>query len=631
MNRRISFQTKLFIVFSMGIAGIIVSAFSVFYWYYQKVNIESMVHTFRGESQSLAQQLDNSIYTMDRLVMQMKFNPTIANTFYYLPYVSNAQTYFDDHPEDAYKVKEAISSIVGVDPQIFHRVSILSRSGAFLATGAYFDKVTVRDRLQTIDWFRQFEKSEYRLLLPPHRDDWDNGGKLVISVIRKLGDASSPNALIEIQLPYDYIETMTVKSQTGGKRVLIAGSDGQTIYPFSPETGLTRVREAMSGVQAQSEASEGQTYERLPDGSRQLVVYARAPYSGWTVMIVQPESELLRPQRQAGYLFAGTGLIVIVLTMLTSYFSVKMLVKPLRRLRDSMNKVQLDSLPDAHERLAFGGVVPHNTHNEIHHLHHSFRKMLDRLEASKEEAILSRSRELQAHFTALQAQIHPHFLYNTLSLIGVLGQETGNREIVQLTAMLADMFRYMTYSAEQTVTLRDEIQHTRNYLNIMKFRYEAHLQFAIDVPEEMLELRLPKLSLQPFVENCFKHGFAAKRYPWRIDIRGTLLENGCASIEIRDDGEGFPHALLERFGHGEASAAKGQSFGGGQELGVSGLYNTYARLQYDAGGRLDFSLSNDPAGGAIVRIGWLQPGLPGERTQGTGNGGRMQNADSTRS
>lgn len=611
MNRRISFQTKLFIVFSMGIAGIIVSAFTVFYWYYQKVNIESMVNTFRGESQSLAQQLDNSIYTMDRLVMQMKFNPTIANTFYYLPYTANAQTYFDDQADAAYKVKEAISSIVGVDPQIFHRVSILSRSGAFLATGAYYDRLTVRDRLQTIDWFRQLEKSEYRLLLPPHRDDWDSAGKLVVSVIRKLGEATAPNALIEIQLPYDYIETMTAKSQMGGKRVLIAGGDGQTIYPFSPESGsgLSRVRDVLTELQAQGKASEGETYVRLPDRSRQLVVYARAPYSGWTVMIVQPESELLRPQRQAGYLFAATGLILIVLTMLTSYFSAKMLVKPLRQLRDSMNRVQLDSLPDAHEQLAIGSVVPTNTHNELHHLHHSFRKMLDRLEASKEEAIISRSRELQAHFTALQAQIHPHFLYNTLSLIGVLGQEAGNREIVQLTAMLADMFRYMTYSAEQTVTLRDEIQHTKNYLNIMKFRYEAHLQFTIDIPQAMLELRLPKLSLQPFVENCFKHGFASKRYPWRIDIRGTLLEDGRVTIEIRDDGAGFPPALLERFGRGEVSAA------GMEALGVSGLYNTYSRLQYQAGGLLEFRLDNDLAGGAIVFIHWLRPDLSGERAR----------------
>ncbi|OAS18685.1 cache domain-containing sensor histidine kinase [Paenibacillus oryzisoli] len=611
MNRRISFQTKLFIVFSMGIAGIIVSAFTVFYWYYQKVNIESMVHTFRGESQSLAQQLDNSIYTMDRLVMQMKFNPTIANTFYYLPYTTNAQTYFDDQADAAYKVKEAISSIVGVDPQIFHRVSILSRSGAFLATGAYYDRLTVRDRLQTIDWFRQLEKSEYRLLLPPHRDDWDSAGKLVVSVIRKLGEATAPNALIEIQLPYDYIETMTAKSQIGGKRVLIAGGDGQTIYPFSPESesGFSRVRDVLTELQAQGKASEGETYVRLPDRSRQLVVYARAPYSGWTVMIVQPESELLRPQRQAGYLFAATGLILIVLTMLTSYFSAKMLVKPLRQLRDSMNRVQLDSLPDAHERLAIGSVIPTNTHNELHHLHHSFRKMLDRLEASKEEAILSRSRELQAHFTALQAQIHPHFLYNTLSLIGVLGQEAGNREIVQLTAMLADMFRYMTYSAEQTVTLRDEIQHTKNYLNIMKFRYEAHLQFTIDIPQAMLELHLPKLSLQPFVENCFKHGFASKRYPWRIDIRGMLLEDGRVAIEIRDDGAGFPLALLERFGRGEVSAV------GMEALGVSGLYNTYSRLQYQAGGLLEFSLDNDPAGGAIVLIHWLRPDLSGERAR----------------
>lgn len=220
MRRPFSFQTKLFITFSLLVTMIIAIAFSVFYWYYQKVNVETIIRTYRGEAASVTQQLDNSLYTMDRLVMQIKYNPTIANTFFYMPYQENAESYFENNLEAAYKMRELITSIVGLDPQIFNRVSILSRSGAFFGTGAYYDKARVSKQARESPWFNQLSsKSEYRLLLPPHRDDWDlESNREVISVIRKLGEDSIPNTLVEIQLPAEYLDKISSPDKPAASR-----------------------------------------------------------------------------------------------------------------------------------------------------------------------------------------------------------------------------------------------------------------------------------------------------------------------------------------------------------------------------------------------------------------------------
>jgi two-component system sensor histidine kinase YesM len=613
MNRRLSFQTKLFIVYSLLVTLIIAIAFSVFYWYYNKVNVETLVNTYQREASSLSQQLDNSVYTMDRLVMQIKYNPTVASTLYYIPFQQDAEHYFDNNIDAAYQLRDIVSSIVGVDPQFYYRVSLISKSGAFLSVGAYYDKQLAAQRIKELDWFQQLsDNSEYRLLLPPHKDDWDETDNKVVSVIRKIGESANVQALIEIQITYDFIEKMSMFGDASigrDKKVMIMSRKGEWVYPLpqsETDAGASYSVYRDAYLNKLSQESDGYAYIDKSDGKKELIIYQQADYADWVVMIAQPQEEFLEPTRKAGYLFTGVALLIMTLTLMTLYFSTKKLVQPLRQLRDTMNLVNLETMQDAQEHHLFVGADLHNTHNELHHLHQSFRKMLDRLEESKEQAIQAHSRELKSHFVALQAQINPHFLYNTLSLIGMMGHETGNANIMNLSSMLVGMFRYITYSNGQPVTLGEELRHTTNYLNIMKFRYEDHLLLEIDVKGPILDTLMPKIILQPFVENCFKHGFGNKKHPWTIAIRGFEREN-MQYVEVRDDGSGFSENFLERFKqqvHNGAWNTLMHEEHDHQEHGGSGVMNTYARLYYHFGDRLSFELSNSESGGAVVLIGW---------------------------
>ncbi|MHA6482905.1 cache domain-containing sensor histidine kinase [Paenibacillus sp. strain BS8-2] len=610
MNPRLSFQAKLFIMYSLLITLIIATAFSAFYWYYKKVNVDALIHTYQREANSISQQLDNSVYTMDRLVMQIKHNPTVANKMYYVPFEPNPESYFDNNPEDAYILKDIVSSIVGVDPQFYYRVSLISKSGAFLSVGAYSDRQITARRTKELDWFQLLsDESAYRLLLPPHKDDWDHNNNYVVSVVRKIGDNTNVQALVEIQIPYEFIEKVSLQDPAASgldKKVMVMSSTGEVVFPLQraeqeDEDPLSPYRNVYLNELHESE--EGYAYVTMPGGKKELIVHQRAEYADWIVMIAQPQEAFLQPTRQAGYLFILLALLIVTLTLLTFYFSTKKLVKPLRQLRDTMSMVNLNSMHDAQEHHLFAGADLHNSHNEVHHLYKSFRHMLARLEESKELAIQSHSRELQSHFVALQAQINPHFLYNTLSLIGMMGHETGNANIMNLSSMLVNMFRYITYSNGQPVTLKEELNHTENYLNIMKFRYADHFEPVIDIKGPILDSLLPKITLQPFVENCFKHGFINKRYPWKIAIT-SYEELDFQIVEISDDGSGFTADFLERFKQQREDVVKGKLVYEKEEQSGSGVMNTYARLYYYFGENLLFELGNHENGGAYIRIGW---------------------------
>jgi sensor histidine kinase YesM len=195
--------------------------------------------------------------------------------------------------------------------------------------------------------------------------------------------------------------------------------------------------------------------------------------------------------------------------------------------------------------------------------------------------------------------MNPHFLYNTLTLIGMLGMEDGNEEIFNITSELVQMLRYITYDGQELVTLKDELEHSVRYLDIMKTRYQDHLVVDIHAEGDLNKIRLPKLSLQPFVENCMKHGFTGKKYPWHIQLHVRVTQEGW-SVRIQDDGDGFPREYIQQFASRKDKQGRLGVYSEGSGMG---MLNTFTRLYHTFGKAMFFELSNNETGGASVFLG----------------------------
>jgi two-component system sensor histidine kinase YesM len=575
---------------------IISVSFATFFLYYKSGTSQMVTDSFQREADSIAQKIDNAVYTADRLLLQIKYNPVIEDTMYYAYFASDPRLYFARNEALANKLRDVVNSVTGVDPQFFNRVNVIGRTGAFISVGAYSDPSYMAKQVDRLSWFTDL-KDDYRILLPPHKDNWDVGGRQVVSIVRKIESGGIFHSVIEIQIPYSaLVQQIETTEGNRTRKIYLVDTQGEA-FPLTDEESI--------GVNAHEEkepftAEEGTYVTQSPSHTKEIISFRKLHYSGWGIAVTRPYEEIMRPVRDAGFMLVVVALCLSVVSLAFIYFSASAVVKPLVQLSRVMGKVQLYESRTTDLEGLYLNAENGATHNEIVQLYRSFRKMLERLEHTKMLALEAHTKEMKSRFLALQAQIHPHFLYNTLSMIGMMGVEAGNEEILHVTSLLVQMFRYITIADNDRISLKDEMEYTKNYMDIMQRRYGDHLTCMFKVQGEMSHLRFPKLSIQPFVENCIKHGFSNRKYPWHIWVEVVVTNDGWAVL-IEDDGSGFSEEFMAemtekiRTYHGLSSIS-----GDGQEN--TGMLNTYARLFYVFGERLRFELSNREQQGSVVRL-----------------------------
>lgn len=264
--------------------------------------------------------------------------------------------------------------------------------------------------------------------------------------------------------------------------------------------------------------------------------------TGWTVVCgatvtdISGIGEMVRPMA-FGLVAFITLLTVIVLSLIT-----KRQFRSLNVLRGGMDKVKQGE---------FGLHIPVNGDDEISDLGSSFNEMTDRLndlmstvaklEYEKQEVKLCMA---QAELRALQAQINPHFIYNTLESISMLAEINDDDEVQMMATSLGKLLR-ISITGSSLVTLREELEYIENYMLIQRIRFDKRIRMNIDVDEVLLNCIVPKLILQPIVENSINHGLEESVESETIEIKGNLIEGNIILI-VSDNGKGMSKQVLER-------------------------------------------------------------------------------------
>ena len=222
----------------------------------------------------------------------------------------------------------------------------------------------------------------------------------------------------------------------------------------------------------------------------------------------------------------------------------------------------------------------------------AFNKMMDRIQILKikiYEEKLSKQKEELKH---LKLQINPHFFLNSLNIIYSLAQTAEYEKIQTMTSYLMNYFRYMFSSNKDFVSLDEEIRFVENYIGIQKFRFLGKLDYAIKVENSLMDIPVPPIVIQTFVENSIKHGFTFDTNLFiDINIRESEDYQGCIEIIVRDNGTGFPEDILDRLSKGD-KLSKGRQ--------CIGIWNVKRRLEllYLENARLEFYNQS----GALVKI-----------------------------
>jgi len=293
---------------------------------------------------------------------------------------------------------------------------------------------------------------------------------------------------------------------------------------------------------------------------------------GWSIVSIIPVHELTTDMNviRNNSIIAGVGIIISMI--LLGYFFLNNLTRPVMGLVADMRKIGDRDM---------GFRVKVRSTNEVGVLAYSINSMIDKIEEMTRNMFNTQARlyesqlsKKQAEFAALQSQINPHFLYNTLNCISSIGLEYGSKEIAMITSCMSKIFRY-SIKNDELVLINEEIQCIQAYMKIIAIRYEDKIAMELHVDEKLLQMKTPKMILQPIVENAVYHGLESVDAGGHLTVSGNIDANGDVCFQVSDSGSGIGAEQLEKIKaklNMEYSESAENSFDG-KSIGLSNINN----------------------------------------------------------
>lgn len=283
----------------------------------------------------------------------------------------------------------------------------------------------------------------------------------------------------------------------------------------------------------------------------------------------------------SGIAFAGILLLLIFL----SYFIPLSIIRPIRKLGEVTDQV-------AKGNLSIRSDV--KTGAEVGMLSESLNSMIDKINELLEQVKVEQIQLRKAEFELLQSQINPHFLYNTLDAIIWLAEAGEQKKVVNMVGSLSDFFRASLNQGKDIIPLKEELNHVRSYLEIQQVRYQDILQYEINIPKELEQCLIPKITIQPLVENALYHGIKNKRGQGKIIISGSKDNEGVV-IQVSDNGIGIKEERLNEVIRGITNKSP-------TENGIYGLYNVNERIRLNFGEKYGISIESRYGEGTKAKI-----------------------------
>ncbi|WP_052427550.1 sensor histidine kinase [Neobacillus niacini] len=382
------------------------------------------------------------------------------------------------------------------------------------------------------DWINRIKKADGEwVLLPLHKPNYYlNKDTSVFSVARLIRDPSShePLGIIKIDLKQELINEI-VSNSNAKSHIFILDKNNEFIYPNKEDKLIE------SSFLSEIENIKVNNYTNIPiNGTDYMMVYHQSSYSGVKTIMLTPRSSVFSEVNHLRKVIILVVIVGILISFLLGFLLSKPLVGSIHSLRKAMGKV---------EKGNFAQRVTIQSNDEIGELGKGFNLMINEIDRLVSEVYTTSLREKEAEIRALQSQMNPHFLYNTLESINMLAITKGNLEVSDMVSSLGKLLRYTIDNSSKIITLDEELSFIRSYVAIQKVRIGENLQYTEGIEPNLNKVLLPKLVLQPLVENAIVHGIFQQG--GHIFIK-AYVERGLLKISIRDNGKGITELELTK-------------------------------------------------------------------------------------
>ena len=528
--------------------------------FYYRSSSSAIEATIEGDSQTTISQTSHFIQS---------YIKKLETTSTSLTQQTDVLAYAENPSQDKVKgIRNLFLTILKAD-QDLKAVVLVTKSGQLISTDDSVQMKTSSD-MMTEDWYQKaIHQGAKPVLTPAHKSD----SQWVISVTQELLDAEGADlGVLRLDISYETLEAYLNQLQLGQQGFAFIINENHE-FVYHPQHTVYSSASEMEAMKPYIETGQGYTLDHQSYVSQEKIAG-----TDWTVLGVSSLEKLDQVRSQLMWTLLGASFTSLLACLCLVWFSLKRWIAPLKDLRETMLEIASGA-----QNLRAKETGAH----ELREVTRQFNAMLDQIDQLMIDIRRQEETTRQYQLQALSSQINPHFLYNTLDTIIWMAEFQDSQRVVQVTKSLATYFRLALNQGKDLICLSDEINHVRQYLFIQKQRYGDKLEYEINENPAFDKLVLPKLVLQPLVENALYHGIKEKEDQGHIKLSVQKQDSGLV-IRIEDDGVGFQDA---------SNSSQSQLKRGGV-----GLQNVDQRLKLHFGEDYQMKIDSVPSKGTKVEI-----------------------------
>lgn len=447
---------------------------------------------------------------------------------------------------------------------------------------------TIRRTMSALGGVRGFDAERYREVRSvfgggSHLIEWHGG--LFLGAMKQRGSkGAEPLFTVEIELDTRKLQEALAQFNTYPGSGTLLLSDSARVALASGTGELTRLGDPYD-LRESLRAAVGQTGELLIEGNRYYVVQAHSADLGLSISRFIPEQVVRQPLSTIykwAWVFAIAAVAIFAAFALSTY---KFIHKPMLTLVKSFRRMEQGDLNIC---------IAHESKDEFRYLYGRFNQMVDNLRSLIDQVYKQKIMAQRAELKQLQSQINPHFLYNSFFILNTMAKTGDTERIEQFTTLLGEYFEFVTRNASDAVALDQEIRHARMYAEIQELRFSRRIRVRFDpLPDELRPILVPRLIVQPIIENAFKHSLEKKVKDGLIAVRFEKTGSQVRII-VEDNGERLTDealAQIRRALHDVHDQAE-----------VTGMVNIHRRIRITFGEDCGLLTERSELGGLRVTI-----------------------------
>ena len=556
--------------------------------------------TVSRDTQTASAFMDEEIKSVNTVMQNVAYSNLVKEHF--LAYMNRPVSSGDGNYSEMQNIKvltDLLTAIMGPSRPV-DQIYLYSLEGGCVGVG--LDNSNTLDHVDDKPWYDDLKNSENNRLVFCDRDErltkfftYEDGSRFLTVASVYLSTYYKPQGVIEVKHSISSLIAKLKKIDTGAynEKIYIYDQTGKSIYSFADDN---MAEEYAALVTGNDQPVYDEPRHISYNGNTHLFVNSSS-YSGFTTVIAIDNNDVYRPI----YDYIKANLLIfagfIVLILLLSYVVSRIITIPVMKMYSNISSLHTDK-----ESMLTGSLEKIDTNIiELDTLYSAVMDMHDRAKTSMNREIVLNNQRLQSQILALQSQMNPHFLYNSLATISAMADEGMNDEVTKMCQTISRILRYISSDKDPLVPVNEDVSHAKDYLECMKMRYEDDLIYDINIPDEMRDIKIPKLCLQLIVENSIKYATKNVRAPWIISIDGRMT-GIYWEITVKDNGPGFNEDDLKEINEKIEYINKTDMLPG-LEINGMGLMNIYIRFKTLYHGKHIFRVSNYAEGGALVTIG----------------------------